>query len=172
MSHFFLIFCFEFCVIFLHTFFFLLILNVFFYVFGNFVPAISLLFYRTSIIYWACWVYPLYLTFSSLIFYTNIFPKSLLHVSSIANDYAISPARFKRPWETLLSATLWTLTGTSQCHLGSWSRVPTGWHSFQFGFWRAIPLTLHKNSQYISQIWMAGSLAIRAISERDYKFKF
>ena len=124
---FFLIFCFELCVIFLHTcFFLLLILNVFFYVFGNFLPAISLLCYRTSIIYWACWVYPLYLTFSSLIFYTNIFPKSLLHVSSIASDYAVSPAHFKRPWETPLSATLWTLAGTSQCHLGSWSRVPTG----------------------------------------------
>lgn len=106
---FFLIFCFEFCVIFLHTFFFLLILNVFFYVFGNFVPAISLLFYRTSIIYWACWVYPLYLTFSSHILQISF--KEFTHVSSIANDYAVSPA-FQRP-ETLLSATLWTLTGTS-----------------------------------------------------------
>ena len=116
--------------------------------------------------------FTLYISLFPLIFYTNIFPKSLLHVSSIASDYAVSPAHFKRPWETPLSATLWTLAGTSQCHLGSWSRVPTGWHSFQLGSCKTIPLTLHKYSQYISQIWLAASLAIRASSERNYKFKF
>ena len=140
------------------------------------------LFFFIGLPCWACWIYPLYLTFSSLIFHTNTFPKSLSHVSSIANDGAVSPAHFKRPWETTASYPVGIRWHSPRCPVGahwhfpvpleSWSRVPTGWHSFHFGSWKTIPLTLRKNSQYISQIWMAGSLAIRAILERNYKFKF
>lgn len=97
MSHFFLILCFELCMLFLSPYFCLLLIwDVFLYVFGNFLPAIPLLFYRTSTIYWVCWIYPLYLTFFSLIFYTNICPKSVLHVSSIADSGTVSSAHFSK----------------------------------------------------------------------------